>query len=40
MSGGLRRAFERAKSEGRLAFVPYVMAGDPDLLRPRPSSMR
>jgi tryptophan synthase alpha chain len=27
----LARAFERARGEGRLAFIPYVMAGDPDL---------
>jgi len=26
----LRRAFERARSERRAAFIPYVMAGDPD----------
>jgi tryptophan synthase alpha chain len=27
----VENAFARAKSEGRVAFVPYVMAGDPDL---------
>ncbi len=27
----LTAAFERAKREGRVAFIPYVMAGDPDL---------
>ena len=27
----LAPAFERAKREGRVAFIPYVMAGDPDL---------
>ncbi|MFZ0031888.1 MAG: tryptophan synthase subunit alpha [Candidatus Cybelea sp.] len=27
----LTAAFERAKGEGRVAFIPYVMAGDPDL---------
>ena len=27
----LAPVFERARSEGRLAFIPYVMAGDPDL---------
>lgn len=31
MSGKLARAFERAKYERRVAFIPYVMAGDPDL---------
>lgn len=31
MSGMLEHAFERAKRERRAAFVPYVMAGDPDL---------
>jgi tryptophan synthase alpha chain len=31
MSGELERAFERAKRERRVAFIPYVMAGDPDL---------
>jgi tryptophan synthase alpha chain len=31
MSSRLRDAFERAKRERRVAFVPYVMAGDPDL---------
>jgi tryptophan synthase alpha chain len=30
--GKLARAFERAKAERRVAFIPYVMAGDPDLL--------
>lgn len=30
MSAGLTAAFERAKRERRIAFVPYVMAGDPD----------
>jgi tryptophan synthase alpha chain len=28
---GLTAAFERAKRERRIAFIPYVMAGDPDL---------
>ena len=27
----LEAAFQRARSEGRAAFIPYVMAGDPDL---------
>ncbi|MFY9718159.1 MAG: tryptophan synthase subunit alpha [Candidatus Cybelea sp.] len=27
----LARAFERAGRENRLAFIPYVMAGDPDI---------
>lgn len=27
----LEPIFERARNEGRLAFIPYVMAGDPDL---------
>lgn len=31
MVGSIARAFERAKRERRVAFVPYVMAGDPDL---------
>ena len=31
MVGKLTAAFERAKREGRVAFIPYVMAGDPDL---------
>ncbi len=31
MIGRLAAAFERAKREARVAFVPYVMAGDPDL---------
>jgi tryptophan synthase alpha chain len=31
MSARLGGAFERAKREGRAAFIPYVMAGDPDL---------
>ncbi len=31
MSGILASAFERAKRERRVAFIPYVMAGDPDL---------
>ena len=31
MSGQLAGAFERAKRERRVAFIPYVMAGDPDL---------
>ncbi len=31
MSGRLAQAFERAKRERRIAFVPYLMAGDPDL---------
>jgi len=29
--GAIARAFERAKKEKRAAFVPFVMAGDPDL---------
>jgi len=29
--GSIARAFERAKGERRIAFIPYVMAGDPDL---------
>lgn len=32
MSGKLSLAFERAKREDRVAFIPYVMAGDPDLV--------
>ncbi|HYL26445.1 MAG TPA: tryptophan synthase subunit alpha [Candidatus Nitrosotalea sp.] len=31
MTGKLAEAFARAKRERRVAFVPYVMAGDPDL---------
>jgi tryptophan synthase alpha chain len=31
MTGKLERAFERAKRERRVAFIPYLMAGDPDL---------
>ena len=31
MSEKLERAFERARLARRLAFIPYVMAGDPDL---------
>jgi tryptophan synthase alpha chain len=31
VSGRIAEAFERAKREGRAAFIPYVMAGDPDL---------
>jgi tryptophan synthase alpha chain len=31
MNGQLERAFERAKRERRIAFIPYLMAGDPDL---------
>jgi tryptophan synthase alpha chain len=31
VSGRLAEAFARAKHDRRLAFVPYVMAGDPDL---------
>ena len=27
----LTGAFERARAANRLAFIPYVMAGDPDL---------
>jgi len=27
----ITRAFRRARDEGRLAFVPYITAGDPDL---------
>ncbi len=30
-SARIRRAFERARDEGRVALVPYVMAGYPDL---------
>ncbi len=30
-SGRIAAAFARARSEGRLALVPYVTAGDPDL---------
>ncbi len=29
----IEKAFERARTEGRLAFVPYLTAGDPDLDR-------
>lgn len=29
--GAIARAFERAKQEKRAAFVPFLMAGDPDL---------
>ena len=29
--GAIARAFERAKKEKRAAFVPFLMAGDPDL---------
>lgn len=29
--GAIARAFERAKREKRAAFVPFLMAGDPDL---------
>jgi tryptophan synthase alpha chain len=32
VSHGLAHAFERAKHERRLAFIPYVMAGDPDAM--------
>src|SRR5579863_492677 len=28
---GVQSAFERAKRERRVAFIPYLMAGDPDL---------
>ena len=28
----LRQAFDRARSERRAAFIPYVMAGDPDIV--------
>ena len=31
MVGGLAQAFARAKRERRVAFIPYLMAGDPDL---------
>ncbi len=31
MSGRLSQVFVRAARDGRIAFVPYVMAGDPDL---------
>ncbi|HEY6326342.1 MAG TPA: tryptophan synthase subunit alpha, partial [Candidatus Cybelea sp.] len=31
MSARLAGAFERAKHERRVAFVPYLMAGDPDI---------
>jgi tryptophan synthase alpha chain len=31
VSGRLAQAFERAKRERRVAFIPYIMAGDPDL---------
>jgi tryptophan synthase alpha chain len=31
MTGRLELAFERAKRERRIAFLPYVVAGDPDL---------
>ena len=31
MSGRLSQAFERARLERRVAFIPYIMAGDPDL---------
>jgi tryptophan synthase alpha chain len=31
MVGRIAAIFERAKRDGRVAFVPYVMAGDPDL---------
>jgi tryptophan synthase alpha chain len=31
VSGRIAEAFDRAKREGRVAFIPYVMAGDPDL---------
>ena len=27
----LAAAFDRAKADGRVAFIPYVMAGDPDI---------
>jgi tryptophan synthase alpha chain len=29
--GAIAAAFERARAEGRAAFVPFLMAGDPDL---------
>lgn len=32
MVGRLAQSFARAKQESRLAFIPYVMAGDPDLV--------
>lgn len=32
MTGRVSEAFARAKRERRLAFIPYVMAGDPDLV--------
>jgi tryptophan synthase alpha chain len=31
VSGRIAEAFARAKRERRIAFIPYVMAGDPDL---------
>lgn len=31
MSRRIAGAFERAKRDGRIVFIPYVMAGDPDL---------
>jgi tryptophan synthase alpha chain len=31
VNGRIAEAFERAKGERRVAFIPYVMAGDPDL---------
>jgi tryptophan synthase alpha chain len=31
VNGRIAQAFARAKRERRLAFIPYVMAGDPDL---------
>jgi tryptophan synthase alpha chain len=31
VSDNLARVFERARRERRIAFIPYVMAGDPDL---------
>jgi tryptophan synthase alpha chain len=31
VNGRLERAFEGAKRERRVAFIPYLMAGDPDL---------
>jgi tryptophan synthase alpha chain len=31
--GAIARAFEKARSEGRAAFVPYICAGDPSLER-------
>ncbi|HEU4400846.1 MAG TPA: tryptophan synthase subunit alpha [Candidatus Polarisedimenticolia bacterium] len=35
MSGRIGAAFERARQEGRPALIPYVTAGDPDLVTTR-----